>query len=101
MGTREDLDALLTETLGSESVYYQPPENLQMIYPCIVYSQDKPYVRHANNKTYHRRKAYKLLYISYDSDEEVVDKLADLPYCSMGEPYTTDNLYHYPYTIYF
>lgn len=101
MGTREDLNALLCEILGSEYVYYQPPESLQIQYPCIIYSMDEHYVRHADNATYNRRKVYEVLYISIEPDEDVVDRLADLQYCSMGKAYTADNLYHYPYTLYY
>ena len=101
MGTREDLDALLCETLGSEYVYFQPPENLKMRYPCIVYSLNGNFERQADNNAYHRRKEYSLLYITYDPDDAMIDKIADLPYCGMNKPYTAENLHHYPYTIYF
>ena len=101
MGTREELDAVLCEVLGSDHVYYQPPENLKLSYPCIVYSLSKPFVRHADNDTYHRRKCYELTYISRNPDEAAVDQLADLRYCSMDRAYTAENLYHYSYTIYF
>jgi len=101
MGTREDLDALLCETLGSEYVYFQPPENLKMRYPCIVYSLNGNFKRQADNNTYHRRKEYSLLYITYDPDDAMIDKIGDLPYCGMSKPYTAENLHHYPYTIYF
>lgn len=101
IGTREELHTILCETLGSSHVYYQPPESLQISYPCIVYSRSKSFERHANNNAYHRRRSYKLTYITRVPDEEVVDRIADLPYCSMEEPYTSDNLYHYPYTMYY
>ena len=101
MGTREELDALLCEILGSDHVYYQPPENLKIVYPCIVYSLNTFLTRYANNNTYHRRRRYDLIYISREPDEEIVETLADLPYCSMDKVYTSDNLYHYPYTIYY
>lgn len=101
MGTREDLDTMLCEILGSDHVYYQPPESIKLVYPCIVYSSDAPFVHHASNHVYHRRKAYEIVYISRNPDEEAVDKIADLPYCSMSKPYTAENLYHYPYTIYY
>ena len=101
MGTREDLDKLFCDTLESEYVYYQPPENLQIRYPCLIYSASGNFERHANNKTYHRRREYSVLYITRDPDDATIDRIADLPLCKMGAPYTADNLHHYPYTIYF
>lgn len=101
MGNREDLNALLCETLGSENVYFQPPENLKIHYPCIVYSLNGHLDRHANNQTYNRRREYSVLYITRDPDSPLIEQLADLPFCSMGSPYTGENLHHYPYTIYY
>ena len=101
MGTREDLDLLLRQTIHSNNVYFQPPVNLTISYPCIVYSLDVPFSVHADNTRYHRRKRYELIFITRDPDSELVDQIADLPYCAMGRPYTSDNLHHYPYTIYY
>jgi len=101
MGTREELDALLCETLGSENVYFQPPESIKITYPCIIYSLNGHFNVQADNVNYHRRREYELLYITRDPDSELIDRIVDLPYCSMGRPYTADNLHHYPYTIYF
>ena len=87
---------------ADEHIYFQPPENLKIEYPCIVYSLSGFHSLHADNETYHRRREYELIYISKDPDDEVIEKLEDLPLCTMtGDPYTSDNPYHYPYTIYF
>jgi len=101
MGTREELDAILCETIGSENVYFQPPENVKIQYPCIIYSVNGNFERHANNKVYHRTREYSLLYITRDPDDGMIDTIADLPLCGMGKPYVLENLHHYPYTIYF
>ena len=41
MRTRLDLQKLLEKTLGSRNVYFQPPPNVQMEYPAIVYKRQK------------------------------------------------------------
>ena len=41
MRTRLDLQKLLEKTLGSRNVYFQPPPNVQMEYPAIVYKRRK------------------------------------------------------------
>ena len=37
MSKRVDLGNKLKEILGSNNVYFQPPDNLKMVYPCIRY----------------------------------------------------------------
>lgn len=100
MAAREELDARLCETIGNENVYFQPPENLQIHYPCVIYELDGFYEPKADNEDYLRRRKYKLLYITHDPDDLNIEKLADLPYCSMNRPYSADNLHHYPYIIF-
>ena len=40
MRSRLELQTLLEDLLESTNVYYQPPENLKMEYPCIRYYKD-------------------------------------------------------------
>lgn len=101
MGTREELDVLLRRTLGSQNVYFQPPESQMISYPCLIYSLNGHFDRRADNANYHRRREYELIFITRDPDSELIETIADLPYCSMGRPYSADNLHHYPYTIYY
>lgn len=101
MGTREDLDALLCDTIKSENVYFQPPESIRIQYPCLVYVLSGFTDTKADDETYNRKKQYSLTYITLDPDDEAIEKIADLKFCSMGTPYTSDNLHHYPYTIYY
>ena len=41
MSRRIELQTILEGLLGSENVYFQPPENLKMKYDCIRYSRTK------------------------------------------------------------
>ena len=41
MADRKALQADLEQLIGSRNVYYQPPENVKMNYPAIVY-EPKP-----------------------------------------------------------
>lgn len=99
---RERLDRLLKETVGAgHSVYFQPPEGLRLSYPCLVYVLDDLFSKHADNLPYFRALIWKITYITPDPDDEVILKLADLPQCAMGRSFTSDHLYHYPYTIHY
>ena len=51
MTSRLELQAKLEELLGSEQVYYQPPESIKMSYPAIVYSKSRIETKKANNST--------------------------------------------------
>ena len=101
MGTREDLDAIFCNLLGNDHVYFQPPENLRIEYNCIIYSLDDLYDVMADNIAYHRKRRYKVLYITSDPDDENIFAIADLPFCKMNRPYVAENLHHYPYTLYY
>lgn len=101
MGTRIELQGKLEQLLGSSQVYYQPPEEVKMLYPAIRYSKigmDKVY---ADNGTYRLRTRYSLTVIDRRPDNPVIQKLLVLPYCSYDRHYISNNLNHDALTIYF
>ena len=101
MNRRLELQSKFEELLGSRNVYYNPPATLKMEYDAIRYSLSGLHTAHANNAKYSKMKRYDGVVISRDQDPEVVDKLLELQYCSLGTPYKADNLNHYPFTIYY
>lgn len=100
MASRLELQSKLEELLGSRNVYFNPPENLKMEYDAIRYSEQVMRVRHANNKKYSKMKCYNLIVITKKSNPKVVDDILELPYSSLDRPYKSDNLNHYPITLY-
>lgn len=101
MATREELQLKLEELLKSRNVYYNPPANIQMKYDAIRYSLSDIQSDYANNNKYTKLKCYDLIVISRKPDPEVVEKILELPYSSLGRPYMADNLNHYPITLYY
>lgn len=101
MGQRLDLHNILVGILGSTFVYFQPPSNIKINYPCIVYKRDRRQVTFANNKKYKELKRYQVTVIDRNPDSEIPDKISNLPYCSFERFFTTDNLNHDVYNIYF
>lgn len=101
MASRLELQSKLEELMGNRNVYYDPPTNIRMEYDAIRYSLDAIESRFANDNRYRNLKKYNVIVISRDPDPEIVDKILDLPYTSLGRPYVTDNLYHYPITLYY
>lgn len=101
MGSRLELHEILTRELGSRNVYYQPPETVKMVYPCIVYQREADFTNHADNRVYLRKRKYALTVIDKNPDSAIPDRIAELPLCTMERFYASENLNHYAFTIYF
>jgi hypothetical protein len=101
MKKRIELQQLLEETIGSRNVYFQPPENLEMKYPCVRYKLNDLPVDFANNRVYKMEKRYELTYIDEDPDNEMFETIAQLPCCRMVRSYVYDGLYCYVYNLYY
>ena len=115
--TRLDLQAELEEILGSNQVYFSPPESIKLKYPCIVYTRNNIDTRKANNRVYLYDYRYTVTLIDRDPDSEAFKKkekfeeeeanslverlLFHFKYCSHDRTFTTDNLNHDVFTIYY
>jgi hypothetical protein len=100
MAPRLELQTKLEEILGSQNVYFQPPANVQMQYPCIVYSRDNSDATFAGNELYRYVKKYQVTHISRDPDSSIPDQVAALPMCTFNRFYTADNLNHDVFYLY-
>lgn len=98
---REDLQKKLVDILGSSNVYFQPPSNLKMKYPAIVYTLDKIPTRKANNHTYIKNRNYVVTHIYQSPKNELTDKMLDsfqfIKFVNRGYE---DGLYNDRYEIY-
>lgn len=99
MGTRLQFQTLLKGLV--ENVYFQPPENVKIVYPCIVYTIDKVDTKFAGNLPYKSKKAYLVTAISKDPDSDIPDKLGMFPMNRFVRAFASDNLNHVIYRIYF
>ena len=101
MGTRLDLQSLLESILGSKNVYFQPPESVKLIYPCIIYALSDIYTRNADDGNYSMQKVYNITVISRDPDNTIAESLLYLPKTRFNRRYVVDNLYHDILTLYY
>lgn len=101
MHDRLGLHEKLCEILGSRNVYFQPPSSVLMRYPAIVYELDNIRNRHADDGIYAQSLKYSLTVIDYDPDSKIVEKVAKLPKCSFSRHFTSDNLNHDVFTIFY
>ena len=104
MDKRLELDALLRKVMkdvsGVENVYFQPPENLLLKYPAIVYSRSDIRNRPADDRVYSQFTFYDLTVIDKNPDSLLVYAVASLPRCKFGRHYKSDNLNHDTFTIF-
>jgi hypothetical protein len=99
MGSRQALQSLLEEI--TEHVYFKPPSNLKMQYPCIMYKRDGSDAKFADNRPYTHTKRYQVTVVDRNPDSELPDKVEELPLCTFNRHFQADNLNHYVFTLFF
>ena len=101
MGQRLELQEILLAILETDQVYFQPPPNVNMDYPCIVYRRDYELTRFADDRPYSRKKRYQVTVIDRNPDSAIPDKIAELPLCIYDRFYTAENLNHDVFKLFF
>jgi hypothetical protein len=99
MAPRVELQSLLEEV--TPHVYFQPPANVQMQFPCIIYSRDGTSSDRANNELYRHAKRYQVTVVDRNPDTELADKIEALQYVSFERFFAADDLNHYVFSIFF
>lgn len=101
MDNRLELHNRLVQILSSNNVYYQPPENFKMNYPCIVYNLEPGDIKRASNKIYNYKQKYNITFIfNSNNDCIILNMLNTFNYCELDNIFINDNLYHYIFTLY-
>lgn len=95
------LHKILCDVLGSDHVYFDPPESVKMKYPCIVYERSDDNSIFADDTRYNLKMRYSLTLIDKSPDSEFLDRLLSLPYCYYDRHFTSDNLHHDALNIYY
>ena len=102
MASRLDLQTELESLLGSEYVYFQPPESIKLHYPCIIYKKANWGINHADNFAYKSIPHYQVTIIDRDPDANWDKKMLDhFPYVSISSFFNTENLYHWVFGLYY
>lgn len=83
------------------NVYFDPPDNLQMSYPCIRYIRDDIDTEFAGDKPYSLTKRYQITVIDRDVDSPLPDVVAHLPMCRHDRHYKAMDLIHDIFNIFF
>lgn len=106
MDRRIKLQTILEDCMGEvgkakRHVYFQPPEKTAIQYPCIIYSRDYGDTQFGDNVPYTFVKRYQVTVIDRIPDSPYADKVAALPMCTFQRHYTSDNLNHDVFNLYF
>ena len=101
MGTRLVLHEVLFNIIVSRNVYYHPPESIKMNYPAIVYSRNDISNKYGDDIPYMQSVSYQVTVIDKDPDSTIVSDIAKLPYCRFNRHFTSDNLNHDVFTLYY
>ena len=99
MAPRLKLHQLL-ETFA-DNVYFQPPENVNLQYPCIIYERNYADTKFADDNPYTHVFRYMIIVIDQDPDSEIPGKVASIPMCVYNRFYTVDNLNHDVFNVFF
>ena len=83
------------------NVYYQPPTNVQMKFPCIVYERENINNSFANNGIYSQTNSYKVTVIDKDPDSIIVNKLVSSLNSRFVRHFNNGNLNHYVFIIHY
>ena len=99
MAPRLQLHSLL-ETFV-DNVYFQPPNNVKLVYPCIVYHRDYAETKFADDIPYGVTLRYQVTVIDRDPDSDIPGKVAGMPMSLFNRFFTSDDLNHDVYRVYF
>lgn len=102
MAQRLEVHELLVTTLGSNNVYFNPPTNTQMVYPCIRYESDDETTQHGDNSPYAIHERYTVTIIDRDLEiaTTIKDKVRWLPTAQFSRYYPAAGLHHFVYTLF-
>ena len=102
MASRLNLHEELCALLSSRNVYYQPPESLKMVYPCVRYSLGGIDSKRADDGIYNSRNRYELIVIDQNPDSDIPNKILNhFQMCRFDRKYVSNNLNHYVITLYY
>lgn len=81
-------------------IYFQPPSDIKMAYPAIVYELDRVVKKRADNRSYLQNRRYQVKLITKNPDDPVFDALASLVHSEFERHYTLESLNHFVFNIY-
>lgn len=63
---------------ATPNVYFQPPANVSMNYPCVVYHKAPPKDIHANDQRYGSRQKYTITVMDRSPDTQIAEQIVKI-----------------------
>jgi len=82
-------------------VYFQPPSNVVMQFPCIMYVRDSSLSAFAGNSAYLHVKRYQVTVVDRNPDSPLPDQVEKLPMCRFDRFFASDDLNHWVFNLFF
>ena len=101
MGLDIYLRGIVKARCGAENVYYQPPANLRMKYPCICYKLEKIRSPKADDRVYRQTFHYSVTVIDTKPDSEMTAAMSMLERAAHDRNFVSDNLYHDVFSVWY
>lgn len=99
---RQYLHTLLKNLPYLKQVWFQPPENVKLVYPCLIYNWERMHDINADNMHYVTHRGYKVTIIDYSPDSVIPDLFQrNFKTASFDRSYVADGLNHWVYTLFF
>lgn len=99
---RLEMHAKMEAIPGVRKVYFQPPDSEQMVYPCIRYSLNGGTHSYSGDYTYMYHPRYSVIVIDPDPTSQIpFDLVQAFPMIQADRNYTSNNLNHSVYTLYY
>ncbi len=80
---------------------FEPPDGMQLCYPCIIYNHANDDDDFADNVHYRCSKRYVVTIIDADPDSKIPEKLKGLNYCTSDRIYDSYGLCHFVHTLFY
>lgn len=96
----QEVYTLATKKSHKDKIYYQPPSNVRLTYPCIIYKLSEMPSDPANNYPYKIDHQYELTVIDPDPNSPLREAVARMQKCRAGRVFESDNLHHYVFYIF-
>jgi hypothetical protein len=101
LDSQPKLQTLLQNIMQADHVYFQPNENTQLQYPCVVYQRDAMATQFAANQPWRRTLRYSVTLISRDPNSPYLEPISQIPLSSYDRGFVVDGLNHDTFYIYF
>lgn len=97
---RWKLQDILEQTCPN--IYFSPPENVKLVYPCIIYERNDIDGDYADNHFYMKKTGYAITVIDEDPDSTLYEELLNkLEYARFDRHADIDGLSHDYLNVYF